>query len=161
MPGIQVVGMVNDSRRVPEILATTCVDVLLCDLHMPYLSGIDLTIREAVRAGVTGYALKPAGRNELEKAVTTLMQGQRYFSPDVMDQLARLNETSTADHDSLAALTDLEVDVLRLIADENTTHCIADKLFNCRQTVHEHLNGGNAPPTSNAEIRREKRSRDG
>ena len=44
MPGIEVVGMSNDSRRVPEILIRTAVDVLLCDLHMPYLSGIDLTL---------------------------------------------------------------------------------------------------------------------
>ena len=161
MPGIQVVGMINDSRRVPETLTTTGVDVLLCDLHMPHLSGIDLTlclrkthptvkvllltmaedaptIREAVRAGVAGYALKRAGRDELEKAVTTLMQGQRYFSPDVMEQLARLDETGTADHDSLTALTDREVDVLRLIADENPSHRIAEKLFISVPTVETH-----------------------
>lgn len=161
MPGVEVVGVINDSRRVPEVLTKTSVDVLLCDLHMPHLSGIDLTlclrkthptvkvllltmaedaptIREAVQAGVAGYALKRAGRDELEKAVTTLMQGQRYFSPDVMEQLARLDETGTADHDSLTALTDREVDVLRLIADENPSHRIAEKLFISVPTVETH-----------------------
>lgn len=161
MPGIEVVGLINDSRRVPEILAKTDVDVVLCDLHMPYLSGIDLTlclrkthpavkvllltmaedaptIREAVRAGVAGYALKRAGRDELEKAVMTLMQGQRYFCPEVMNQLAQLGDTGTAAHDPLTALTDREVDVLRLIADENPTHRIAEKLFISVPTVETH-----------------------
>lgn len=156
MPGVQVVGVINDSRRVPEVLATMNVDVLLCDLYMPYLSGIDLTlclrkthptvkvllltmaedaptIREAVRAGVAGYVLKRAGRDELEKAMTTLMRGQRYFSNEVMEQLMSLDETAA--HDPLTDLTDREVDVLRLIADENTTHCIADKLFISIPTV--------------------------
>ncbi len=153
--------MVNDSRRVVETLATTRVDVLLCDLHMPHLSGIDLTlclrksyptvkvllltmaddaptVREAVRAGVAGYVLKRAGRTELEKAVTTLVRGQRYFSPEVIDQLAQLEETETTEHDSLTALTDREVDVLRLIADENPTHRIAEKLFISVPTVETH-----------------------
>ena len=161
MTGMQVVGSVNDSRRVSETLTRTHVNVLLCDLHMPYLSGIDLTlllrqthptvkvllltmsedartIREAVRAGAAGYVLKRAGRDELEKAVTTLMRGQRYFSSEVMEQLSQLEETGTAEHDPLATLTDREVDVLRLIADENPTHQIAEKLFISIPTVETH-----------------------
>jgi len=161
MPGIEVVGVINDSRRVSDVLAKTSVDILVCDLHMPHLSGIDLTlclrkthpavkvllltmaedaptIREAVRAGVAGYALKRAGRDELERAVTTLMGGQRYFSPAVMEQLAGLDEPGTAEHDLLTALTDREVAVLRLIADENPTHQIAEKLFISIPTVETH-----------------------
>lgn len=161
MPGVQVMGLLNDSRRVPETLATTAVDVLLCDLHMPYLSGINLTlclrkthptvkvllltmaedaptIREAVRAGVAGYVLKRAGRDELETAVITLVRGQRYFSPDVMEQLAQLDESGVGEHDLLTSLTDREVDVLRLITDENPTHQIAEKLFISVPTVETH-----------------------
>lgn len=161
MPGVRVVGTVCDSRRVADVLLKTAVDIMVCDLHMPHLSGIDLTlclrkshpavkvllltmaedaptIREAVRAGVAGYALKRAGRAELEKAVVTLMRGQRYFSPDVIEQLAQLNEIATAEHDPLTVLTDREVDVLRLIADENPTHRIAEKLFISVPTVETH-----------------------
>lgn len=161
MTGVQVVGTANDSRRVPELLAQTGVDVLLCDLHMPYLSGIDLTlilrqtqpavkvllltmaedakiIREAVRAGAAGYVLKRAGRDELENAVTTVMRGQRYFSSEVMEQLARFEEPASGDQDPLAVLTDREVDVLKLIADENPTHQIAEKLFISVPTVETH-----------------------
>lgn len=161
VPDIQVVGKVNDSRQVAGMLACTGVDVLLCDLHMPHLSGIDLTlllrqthpavkvllltmaedastIREAVRAGAAGYVLKRAGRSELEAAVKTLMQGKRYFSSDAMEQLAHLEETGTAIHDPLVTLTDREMDVLRLIADENPTHQIAEKLFISVPTVETH-----------------------
>ncbi|GAB2576473.1 response regulator transcription factor [Spirosoma areae] len=161
MPGIQVVGAVSDSRRVPDTLANTDVDVLICDLHMPYLSGIDLTlrlrkthptvkvllltmaedaslIREAVRAGAAGYILKRAGRDELEKAVTVLSRGERYFSSEVIEQLAQLEETRADEHGPLTALTDREVDVLRLIADENPTHQIAQKLFISVPTVETH-----------------------
>ena len=161
MPGVCVVGTVSDSRLVADTLIQTSIDVLICDLHMPYLSGIDLTlclrqshpavkvllltmaddaptIREAVRAGAAGYVLKRTGRNELEKAVMTLMRGQQYFSNEVMEQLMSLDETAVAAHDPLTALTDCEVDVLRLIADENTTHGIADKLFISIPTVETH-----------------------
>ncbi len=161
LPGMQVVGTINDSRRVSEMLLNVPVDVLLCDYQMPYLSGIDLTlqlrrshptvkvllltmvedaqtIREAVRAGVGGYVLKRTGRDELEKAITTIMQGQRYFCPDVLEQLACLEESTTADCNPLTALTEREVDVLRLIADENPTHRIAEKLFISVPTVETH-----------------------
>lgn len=157
--GVQVVGTASDSRRVADLLARTETDVLLCDLHMPHLSGIDLalqlrkthpmvkvllltmaedakTIREAVRAGAAGYVLKRAGRDELEKAVTTVMKGQRYFSSEVMEQLAQLEETG--EQNPLAALTGREVDVLKLIADENPTHQIAEKLFISVPTVETH-----------------------
>ncbi|MBC7572066.1 MAG: response regulator transcription factor [Spirosoma sp.] len=161
IPNVQVIGILNDSRRVCEMLLNTPVDVLVCDLHMPHLSGIDLTlqlkrihpavkvliltmaddaqtIREAVRAGACGYVLKRAGRSELETAITAIMQGNRYFSPDVLDQLSQLQETGPNDHDPLTCLTDREVDVLRLIADENPTHRIAEKLFISVPTVETH-----------------------
>ena len=161
MPDVCVVGEVSDSRRMADTLTRTGVDVLLCDLHMPYLSGIDLTlclrqshpavkvllltmaddaptIREAVRAGVAGYVLKQTGRHELEQAVTTLMRGQRYFSSEVMERLMSLDETAVAAHNPLTALTGREVDVLRLIADEHTTQRIADRLFISIPTVETH-----------------------
>ncbi|WP_018622541.1 response regulator [Spirosoma luteum] len=161
LPGMQVVGTINDSRRVREMLLNTPVDVLLCDCQMPHLTGIDLTlqlrgshpmvrvllltmvedahtIREAVRAGVGGYVLKRTGRHELEKAITTIMQGQRYFSPDVLEQLTCLEEATTTDCNPLTVLTEREVDVLKLIADENPTHQIAEKLFISVPTVETH-----------------------
>ncbi len=161
MPGVMVVGMLNDSRCALTFLNTHPVDIVICDLHMPRQSGLELalllrkqypalklllltmaddaaTIREAVRAGVAGYVLKRAGRAELERAVTTLMRGQRYFSSDVMELLVHLEGTGADEHDPLTALTEREVDVLRLIADEYPTYLIAEKLFISVPTVETH-----------------------
>jgi DNA-binding NarL/FixJ family response regulator len=161
LPGVEVVGAVNDSRLVADRLSQTPADLLLCDLHMPHLSGIDLTlalrrshpqvrvllltmaddaptIREAVRAGVAGYVLKQAGRDELETALLTVRQGQPYFSPAALEQLAKLPETDLGDHSLLATLTDRELDVLRLIAEELPTHQIADRLYISIPTVETH-----------------------
>jgi DNA-binding NarL/FixJ family response regulator len=159
--GVEVAGALNDSRRVSDMLEKTTIDILVCDLHMPHLSGIDLalqlrrshpmvkvllltmaedalTIREAVRSGVAGYVLKRAGRGELEKAISTVMQGHRYFSPYILERLTELDETLTVEHSPLTCLTDREVDVLRLIADEHPTHRIAEKLYISVPTVETH-----------------------
>lgn len=161
VPGVTVAGTMNDSRYVANWLACTPVDVVVCDLHMPHLSGLELirqlrhthpalkvllltmaddvkTIREAIRMGAGGYMLKRAGRDELEKAVLTLAQGKRYFGDDITELLTQLDETETADHSPLTALTDREVDVLRLIANEHPTHQIAEKLFISIPTVETH-----------------------
>ncbi|RYF76905.1 MAG: response regulator transcription factor, partial [Cytophagaceae bacterium] len=95
-------------------------------------------IREAVRVGCAGYVLKRAGRDELEKAVTTLRRGQRYFSPEVIDQLTYLQTDATAENTLLSSLTERELDVLRLIANELPTHQIAEKLYISVPTVETH-----------------------
>ncbi|WP_375443391.1 response regulator [uncultured Fibrella sp.] len=159
--GVEVVGVMNDSRRVPELVTKLAVDLLVCDLHMPHLSGTDLTlqlrqshphlkvllltmaeeaatIREAVRVGCAGYVLKRAGREELEKAINMLRRGQRYFSPDIIDQLTYLQTDTSTEHTLLSALTKREVDVLRLIANEHPTHQIAEKLYISVPTVETH-----------------------
>ncbi len=161
MPGVEVVGQVNDSRQVLGMLARSPVDVVVCDIHMPHLSGIELTlllrqthpdvkvllltmaedtqtIREAVRVGAAGYILKRAGRDDLEKAVTALMQGKRYFSSEVTELLAKLDELGEVEPNPRTTLTDREVDILRLIADENPTFQIAQKLFISVPTVETH-----------------------
>ncbi len=97
-----------------------------------------ITIREAVRAGCAGYVLKRADRNELEKAINVVKRGQRYFSPDIIDQLTSLKTDDNAEHTLLSMLTDREVDVLRLVADEKPTHLIADELCISVPTVETH-----------------------
>lgn len=161
MPNVEVVGMLNNSLNVIPFLAEHDVDILICDLHMPRQSGLELTIalrmrypaisvllltmaedattiREAVRAGVAGYVLKRTGRAELERAIEELMNGNRYFSPDIMRQLATLAIDTANPIDELATLTDREIEVLTLIADECSTQRIADQLFISVPTVETH-----------------------
>lgn len=161
IPNVEIVGKVNDSRQVLNRLTLTPADIIVCDLHMPYVSGIELamqlrqshphikvllltmaedtrTIREAIRIGAAGYMLKRSGRDELEKAIVALTQGKRYFSNDILELLADEDEAQVPDHTPLATLTDREMDVLRLIADENQTQQIAQKLFISVPTVETH-----------------------
>jgi DNA-binding NarL/FixJ family response regulator len=161
MPNTEVIGTLNDSRAVLPFLAQHAADILLCDLNMPHLSGIDLvlqlrqphpllkvllltmtddaaTIREAIRAGVSGYVLKQAGRDKLERAISTVMQGKKFFDEDVINALSILPTNDCCDHDLLARLTDREMDVLRLVAEELSSQQIADKLCVSVPTIETH-----------------------
>ena len=160
MPGLDVVGTLSDSRQVIPFLDTHKVDMLICDLNMPRQSGLELTItlrqrhpdvkillltmvedaatiREAVRAGVSGYVLKRAGRAEIERAIDQLVLGRRYFSPELVSQLSTLNDDGNPVNE-LTILTDREIEVLRLVANERSTHQIADQLFISIPTVETH-----------------------
>ncbi len=161
--GIEVVGILNDSRKVKEFIENEPVDIVISDLHMPYLSGIDLTlllknsapnlrvilltmaedaphIREALRAGVHGYVLKKATKEELEKAILQVSAGKKYYSEAVIDEL-----TSSPDDDlnnnkpeNIEKLTRREIEILKMITMEYSTSEIADKLFISVPTVESH-----------------------
>lgn len=159
---VELVGTVNDPREVLAFVQNNPVDLVICDRHMPHLSGVELTlqlrqynpairvlmltmaedgqsIREAVRAGVAGYVLKRTGRSELERAIQTLLDGQRYFSDDVLRELANSpTESHDEKPDPLAHLTDREIDVLRLIALEQTTVEMAHQLGISPATIETH-----------------------
>lgn len=160
---IEVLEVLNDSRMVMEYLLNNEVDVVLSDLHMPHFSGIDLTlkikgaglavkvilltmaedvlhIREAIKAGVSGYILKKSGKDELEKAIHLVMAGKKYFSEDVIDELAANSgeDLNLALPDTIEHLTQREIEVLKLIALEKKSSEIADILFISLPTVESH-----------------------
>src|SRR6218665_241177 len=110
IPNMEVVGTLYDSRKVPDFLENNEIDILVSDMNMPYLTGIDLTlklrnqyptlkilmltvndeaenIRHAFQAGISGYVTKKANRSELEKALTTIAKGEKYFSEAVLKEL--------------------------------------------------------------------------
>lgn len=163
---IEVVGTLSDSRKVYDFLANNAVDVLLSDLNMPHLSGIDLTlqvrqhfphvkvlmltvsenadeIRAAFRAGISGYVMKKAGKAELAKALKSVADGNKYFSEAVMQQLMAMPADEPAFRDETpiiepVALTFREIEIIRLIAQELSTSEIADKLYISVGTVETH-----------------------
>ena len=163
--GIEVIGTINDSREVIDFLQDHEADILLTDMNMPLLSGIDLTlkirqqfphmkvlmltvsedadsIREAFRAGISGYVMKKASKAELEKALKTVARGEKYFSESVMTQLVALPADTIRVVDEapalLTPLTDREIEIIRNIAQELSTNAIADKLFISPGTVETH-----------------------
>ncbi|WP_421830181.1 response regulator [Larkinella sp.] len=163
--GVEVVGTLNDSREVVGFLGDHEVDMVLSDMNMPHLDGINLTlkirqqfprikvlmltvsedadsIREAFRAGISGYVMKKAGKAELEKAVKTVARGEKYFSESVMTQLVALPVSPVRALDEapapLSPLTDRELEIIRLVAQELSTNAIAEKLFISPGTVETH-----------------------
>ncbi|WP_028669038.1 response regulator [Runella zeae] len=161
---VKVVATFTDSRRVvPFLELHPEVDLIVADLHMPHLTGIDLTlqirhlypqvkvllltmaedathIREAVKVGVNGYILKKTSREELEKALKYLMAGKKYYSEEVIDELASspTDDLNNARPDTIQRLTSREVEVLKLISQEKSTAEIADSLFISVPTVETH-----------------------
>ena len=160
---VEVTGVLNDSRKVTQFLDNQDVDILVSDLHMPYMSGIDLTlqlrkshpnvkillltmaedalhIREALKAGVHGYILKKTGKDELEKAIEKLMSGKKYYSEAVIEELAATAEDDYNDArpETIEHLTTREIEILKLITLEKSTAEIAEMLFISISTVETH-----------------------
>jgi DNA-binding NarL/FixJ family response regulator len=162
---VEVVATLNDSRHVLTFLENNEIDVLLTDLTMPYLSGIDLTlqirahfphlkilmltvseeaddIRRAFQAGISGYVMKKANRAELERALTTVAKGEKYFSEAVMKELLSPAPTTRTQDDEvpreLVPVTLRELEIIKLIAQELSTSEIANQLFISVGTVETH-----------------------
>ena len=161
LDGVEVVGKVSNGKQALSFLETYPVDVVLSDLHMPYMNGVEMLlqirqrfphvrvlmltmaedgthIREALQAGAAGYVLKSVGKDELEKALFTVAAGQHYISDRVVQELYRQTEQPDVAVDLLPALTGREIDVIKLIAQEHSSNQIAEKLFISLNTVETH-----------------------
>ena len=155
--GFEIVGESNHPQQVAEILQQTPVDILLTDVSMPGLSGIELTriikkqfphikvlalsmfgdsqvVAEMVDAGVSGYILKNTGKQELLEALTLLAAGKNYFGYDITVQLSRAYRQN---HEE-ARLTDRELEIVRMIGQDMNNKQIAAQLFISERTVETH-----------------------
>lgn len=155
----QVIGTFNNANFALSFLKTAQkVDLILLDHSMPEMTGVEfmrqikilenppkiimlsmhdepVIIKEAISAGADGYVLKKSVSDELIQAMQTVMSGKPYWSAEVGQQLfqkARDNDYTEN------ALTDREVEVLRLIVKELTNKEIAKNLFISERTVEVH-----------------------
>ncbi|MGV3601378.1 MAG: response regulator [Dyadobacter fermentans] len=163
--GIEVVSKHTNGKQVMTALELEKdIDLVVSDVQMPIMGGIELTLRmrevfpqiriclltvadqpeaikEAIRAGADGYVLKSAERSELEKALQLVSKGNKYYSEEVLIQLATdkgIEFTPELDKPQRIALTPRELDVLKLIAQELSGTQIADRLFISATTVETH-----------------------
>ncbi len=163
--GFDVIGIVTNGWQVLQRLENESVDIVLTDLHMPVLNGIDLcmklceqhpkvrviiltmseeaqSIREALQAGVYGYVMKSAERPELIQAIRTVAKGERYFSNKIVMILAQLpnaeNHTGKAEVSDNTSLTKREIEIIRLIAQGMGNADIAETLNISAMTVKTH-----------------------
>jgi DNA-binding NarL/FixJ family response regulator len=164
-PDIEVVGNCKNALEVLEFLQNQTIDLLVTDYKMPQMSGIELTlqlrqkypkikvlmlsvseeaemIREAFQAGVWGYMMKKSGKAELQKAVESIKNGQRYFSESVVFELMRLGLTDNIPQNEISQefnqLTEREIEIIKLIVNELSSQEIAEKLFIAPKTVETH-----------------------
>ena len=160
--GVEVVGILNTGQAVLNRLVDDPVDVVVSDWQMPDMSGLVLltqirqrfpavrvlilsmvsdadTIREAIRAGASGFITKNADEHELEKALRQIQQNEVYLSSVILRELTRHPTAPTPDISTpLVALTNRERDVLRLLVAECNTNQIADRLAISPHTVEVH-----------------------
>lgn len=163
---IRVVGRCLDGPCVIEFLKKNQVDILLLDINLPSLSGIEVCkkvvsdysetkvlaismfneesfVTEILNNGAKGYILKNTGREELLKAIKTILAGESYFSQDVTETIMKglMNQRKGSSHTSkkiIPKVSRREKEVLDLIIKEHTTQEIANKLFISLKTVESH-----------------------
>jgi DNA-binding NarL/FixJ family response regulator len=162
-PEINVVAEANDGRELLELLKTHNADLVLMDIAMPGLNGLEATARisrefpkvrvimlsmhqneeyfwQALKAGASGYLLKKAATVELEAAVKQVMAGETYLSREIAVRLSKrmpLNQLARA-KSPLESLTERQREILQLIAEGETTKAIALLLKLSPKTVEYH-----------------------
>lgn len=149
-PDIEVVGEAEDGRSTVELAKKLKPQVVVMDITMPDLNGMDATrkiieelpgvkvlalsmhtdqrfVERMLKAGATGYLTKDCASKELTRAIRTVVRNETYLSPSIADIVRRdyLHQVKKADTSGLSALTARERETLQLLAEGKTTAEIA------------------------------------
>jgi DNA-binding NarL/FixJ family response regulator len=158
---IRIVGEANNGDAALKILSLQAVDLVISDIRMPGISGIELTkkikllypevkililtvdndcevIHEILIAEAEGYILKNTGKQELFSAIDKIKDGSTYYSNEVLATITNQFLRREKTQDKLKDLTERELEIIRLICQEMTTAEIAEKLFLSPFTVETH-----------------------
>ena len=165
----EIIDMINEATDGEDMigkLKDEDYNLILMDVRMPKVNGIEATkfvsenypeikvlalstydddshIVNMLEAGARGYLLKNASKDELMKAIDTILNGESYFSQEVSSKLLNkyLKEKQPGaggDSQEIVPLTKREKEILKMIAEENTNQEIAEKLFISPRTVDTH-----------------------
>jgi DNA-binding NarL/FixJ family response regulator len=161
--GLEVVGEAASGQEAVTLAAADLPDVVVIDLHMPGLNGIDATRRiiaasphtavlvltmfsdddsvfAAMRAGARGYLLKGAGQVEIVQAIQTVARGEAVFGPAIADRvLAYFSGPPPAPAEAFPELTQREREVLELLARGELNAAIARRLGLSAKTIRNHV----------------------
>jgi NarL family two-component system response regulator LiaR len=164
VPDLRVVGVAHDGFEAVELVDKLSPQVVLMDLKMPHMNGVQATARirqahpdvkilvlttydadewvfDAIRAGAAGYLLKDTPRADLIAAIKGTAAGQTYVDPNVAGKVfTRVAQSAPApDSSVLSVLSERELDVLRLIARGLSNTDIAQRLFLSEGTVRNYV----------------------
>jgi len=157
---IEVIGEALNGKEVLNILEKQDVDMIVLDIEMPLLSGVETTkiikekypnvkvlilsmyntekfVHNIIEIGADGYILKNKGKEELVLAIKYISEGDEFFGREV-EKTYRMSQKRKNDESKNVKLTKREIEVLKLIAIGNTTPKISDKLYIAHSTVETH-----------------------
>ncbi len=164
-PDIEVVGEAADGRSALRLVEDLSPDVVIMDISMPELNGIDATrqitakhpgvkvialsmhydkqfVSEIFKAGASGYLLKDCAFDEMEHAIRVVIDNKTYINPQiaslVVESLVSQPASTTAKTQTLSLLTKREKEILQLIAEGNSTKQIASQLSVSAKTIESH-----------------------
>src|SRR5512145_40777 len=159
-PGLHVVGEAGDGERGVQLALELRPDVILMDVQMPRLNGVDATAQlcrqwpeakviilttfdrddyfyEGVLAGAVGYLLQPTPAEKLIQTIRRVHEGEVFIQPEIASRALR--EMMRPTTSTLEALSDREREVLILLAQGASNKDMAEKLFITEGTVKNHV----------------------
>jgi two-component system, NarL family, response regulator DegU len=160
--GFEIVGEARDGAEAVELAAALRPDVILMDVTMPEMDGVEATrqikarhpeirivmltmhadqdvLADAIRAGANGYLVKDCSTDEIASAIETVAGGETALSPRLAASMLAEVRRGDLGSDPERIVTKREEEVLQLIADGCSTPEVAEQLYISQKTVKNHL----------------------
>ena len=156
--GLQWIGSAPDGKEALEKIRAMQPDVAILDIEMPHFTGLEVAqtliqegsktafilltlfkdesfFRKALAIGIMGYLLKESSETEIIRSIRSVHQKRPYVNPELTHLLIQTNQEG---HKVLEQLSEQEINILKLIAQQKTSREIANMLFISPKTVSNH-----------------------